>query len=293
MDLEWDDLRTVTCLVEEKTLAATGARLGLNYTTVARRIQRAEAQLGQTLFEKLADGYVPTEAALILAQSGAEMEQHHNAALRQISGLQETVAGPLTVTAPQLLIAHLLAPFFETFVQDYPQVDLRVRATNDLLDLSRREADLAIRVSNSPGDALTGVRLAEQRNASFATQTWADRIANDPNGPIDWIVFEGHPDLPKGVAEAYPGSRVRYVFDDMVAILGAVQAGLGVARVPFFLARSAGLVQVPVSLPRPYADIWVVAHPDLWRGRKVSAFKDGLVPFMKARRAMFLGEDGC
>ncbi|NNK66520.1 MAG: LysR family transcriptional regulator [Rhodobacteraceae bacterium] len=291
MKLGWDDIKTVHALVRGGSLAAAATELGVNYTTVARRIQRAEDTLGLKLFERLADGYAPTDTARLVAEHAAKMEAEEHSLMRQLAGRDGRLSGKLTVTAPQLLIAHLLAPMLETFVKQHPEVDLRVPATNDILDLSRREADLAVRISREPGDTLKGLRLARQHTASFATQGWADRIAADPSAPIDWILYDAYPRLPDIVTARYPSSRVRYRFDDMVAILGAAQSGLGLARLPMFLGRvTPGLVQVPVLPPQPYADIWVVGHADVWPSAKVRAFRDCLVPHLRARRDLFVGE---
>lgn len=289
MDANWDDLKTVLAVVRLKTLAAAGHALGVNYTTIARRVTRAETALGVLLFERLADGYVPTPQGEDVARYAAEMEERAHALMRHLSGQARLLPGPLTITAPQLLISTLLAPMIDDFLTLHPDIDLTVRATNDLLDLSRREADLAIRISSEPGDSLTGLRLTHQYSASFAAPELARRIQDSPKGQIDWVLHSSADAPPKASLEQYPNARVRIRFDDMVAIIGAAQAGLGVARLPLFLGRhSGGLVQVPVLPPQPYPDIWVVAHRDVWKSARVAAFKSALVTFFKANRHRFV-----
>jgi len=290
MTPSWDDLRTVLMLVRHGSLAGAAAELEVNYTTVARRVRRAEETLDIALFERLADGYRPTHAAQMIAVQASEMERTEHALMRQIQGAESELSGVLTVTAPQLLIAYFLAPMIDTFTRAYPKIDLRILASNELLDLTRREADLAIRISRNPGNTLTGVRLLQQDNASFANVEVAERILAEPGEMIDWVVFDTTPDVPKGINRAFPNNRVRMRFDDMVAMVGAAQAGLGVVRMPMFLGRaSSGLVQVPVLPPQPYADIWMVGHPDVWPSRKLRAFREVLVPFCKTRRGDFVG----
>lgn len=289
MNISWDDLRTVLALVRGGTLALAADELGVAYTTVARRIARAEAAMGVTLFERLADGYRPTEAAKLVAAHAAKMEQSQDALLRGMSGRDQRLTGTLTITAPQLLIGPALGPAIEAFCRAYPGVKLDVRATNTPLDLSRREADLAIRISREPGDSLMGLRLAEQQTAAFAAPEVAERIVQDQTAPVDWLVYAAYDDVPKAVDPTWPNHRVKIRFDDMVAIVGAAQAGLGVARVPFFLGRSTpGLVQVPVLPPQSYMDIWVVGHRDVWPAAKVTAFREILVAHMRANRALYV-----
>ena len=289
MDAHWDDLKTALALVRHGTLSGAADALGVTYTTVSRRISRLEEALGQVLFERLADGYRPTDAAQLIAAKAAEMEVSQDSLFRQLSAQDGRLSGKLTVTAPQLLIAHVIAPALRIFREKYPLIDLHVLATNDRLDLSRREADVAIRVSNAPGDSLKGLRLTGQDSASFATQEWADRIAEGRDAPLDWILFSGHSDLPKTVREGWPNSKVCYRFDDMIAIGGAAQEGLGIARMPMFLGRKLqGLVQVPCIPPQTYADLWLVAHADVWAGSRVSAFRDVIVPYLREHRALFV-----
>lgn len=289
MDMAWDDLRTVLALVRHGSLAGAGGALGVNYTTVARRIRRAEDALGLPLFERLADGYTPTEMAHLIAEHAAQMEQAEHALMRRMKGAETQLSGPLVITASQLLIANFLTPVLDQFTATYPAVELRILATNDLLDLSRREADLAVRISRTPGDELTGLRLLSQDTASFASPDWAARIAQDPHAMIDWVVYDATPDVPKGISPDYPNTQVRFRFDDMVALIGAAQAGLGVLRMPMFLGRTiSGLEQVPVLPPRSYPDIWVVGHPDVWPSAKARAFREVLVAHCKANRALFV-----
>lgn len=289
MSVAWDDLRTVMMLVRHRSLAAAAKALDVNYTTVARRISRAETTLNQPLFERLPDGYQATEAAQLMAKHASQMEDAEHSLMRHLQGSEKMLSGPLTITAPQLLIAKFLAPVIDQFAKSFPQIELRVLATNDLLDLTRREADLAIRISRSPGDTLTGLRLLSQHSASFCSPQVAERIFADPSAVINWVVYDSHPDVPKGISDNFPNNRVYLRFDDMVAMVGAAQAGLGVVRMPMFLGRaSAGLVQVPVLPPQPYADIWVVGHPDVWPSKKVEAFREILIKRCKIDRQKFI-----
>lgn len=286
-DPDWGDLKTVLALVRHGSLAAAGQALGVNYTTVARRIARVEQALDQTLFERLADGYHPTEAAQLIGEHAARMEAEADAMLRQLSGQDSRLRGPLVITAPQLLIAHVLAPVLQDFAKAYPDIDLHLRASNDLLDLNRREADLAIRISRAPGDSLMGRRLTAQKSAAFAAASYVEAMAKAPEAPIDWLVYEAMAELPAAVRAQSPQSRIAMVFDDMVAMAGAAQAGLGVVRMPLFLGRALGLQPLDLMPAQPYADIWVVAHADLWPSAKVTAFRQMLVPFFKAQGARF------
>jgi DNA-binding transcriptional LysR family regulator len=289
MATNWEELKTVLCLERCGSLTAAADELGVNYTTIARRIARLEADMDVVLFEKMANGYLATEAGLLVAKHVATMENSEHALMREIQRRDETLSGPFIVTAPQLLISNFLTPVIDAFCTKHPKIDLRVRATNDLLNLNHREADLAIRVSRSPGDTLKGLRLTQQDSTSFGNADWAKRIKADPNAMIDWIVYDKLVDIPKIIRDEFPNSRIRMRFDDMVALIGAAQSGLGLVNMPMFLGRSTpDLVQIPLLPPQPYADIWVVAHPDVWPSAKAKAFREILLAEFKCRRSIFV-----
>ena len=287
--MDWDELKTILALVRCGSLAAAGEELGVNYTTVARRIARAEARHGAILFERLSDGYRPSDTARHIATRAAEMEEVDLRLQREIAGQDSELRGQLVLTAPQLLIAHSLAPVLAAFREKHPQVALHIRATNDLLDLNRREADLAIRISQNPGDTLTGLRLSAQDTAAFATADWVARIAEDPSAPVDWIMHQTYKAVSADTMALLPGSRVAMWFDDMVAMQGAAVAGLGVVRMPMFLGRATpGLEQVTTLPVRPYMDIWAVSHPDVWPSAKLAAFREVLKAHFRVNRHRFV-----
>ncbi|PWE29913.1 LysR family transcriptional regulator [Maritimibacter sp. 55A14] len=286
---DWDNLRSVLHLVREGSLAGAARVLGVSYTTVARRVEAAEVSLGTRLFNRLPGGYAPTAAGREAARHAETMEAAQFALRRNLGGRERELVGPFTVTAPELLIATHLCHVIEAFIAEHPQIELTVRAAGEVLDLNRREADLAIRVSNDPGDALVGQRLTRQQTASFAAPGIAARIRDDPEAMIDWIGLPDWREPPRASLDAYPHARIRLRFDDMPGIIAAAQAGLGVARMPVFIGRSmAGLVPVPILPPQPYADIWLLSHRDMKASAKVRAFKEVLLPFFRSHAADFV-----
>lgn len=290
MQMNWDDMRTVLALVRGGTLAAAGEALGLSYTTVARRVQRAEAALGRPLFERRPEGYLATRDALDLAEAAARMEAEELRILRDLSGRDDSLSGPLVLTAPQLLIQSHLAPFLAEFCNTHPDVELTVRATNDVLDLTRREADLAIRISASPGDNLVGLRLAEQKTACVGRRDLVDRAAHDPDAVVDWVLYTAHQTPPKAALARYPNYRVRARFDDMTALIAAAKAGMGVVRMPVYLGRQdPDLLPLPQIDPQDYAPIWVLSHADLQQAAKVRHFKAALKAYFQRCRDDFTG----
>lgn len=288
MNADWEDLKTVMYLVKDGSLSEAARSLGINYTTVARRISRIETAFGQILFQRLPEGYVATEAGKSVANAAQEMQAHSNGLIRSLTAAQDKLTGPLTVTAPQALVATHLARVLQQMKTEHPQIDLIVRATNVTLDLNRPEADIAIRISNALDDTLVGQRLARQQTLSYAAPPIAEKITTNPTATIDWIGMPHWKSPPKASLTKYPNTRIAYRFDDITALMGAAVAGLGVVRLPMFLGDfESGLTRVPVLSPQPYWDIWVLTHKDMRNAPKVTAFKKILIPFFREHRADF------
>ncbi len=290
MQINWDDMRTILALVRAGTLAGAAEALAVSYTTVARRIARAEDMLGQPLFERRPEGYWAGAQARELAEAAARMEAAEQAALRKLSGRDQGLSGPLTLTAPQLLIQSHLAPFLAEFCRENPEIELTVRATNEVLDLSRREADLAIRISQTPSDTLVGLHLADQKTACLARPEIVAQATADPETRLDWVIYSGHSAPPKAALACYPNYRIRARFDDMTSLIAAAKAGMGVVRMPLYLGRrEADLCPLPAIAPQDYAPIWVLSHPDLQHAAKVRQFKAALKRFFRSHQGDFIG----
>ena len=293
MKINWDDMRTVLALVRAGTLAGAAEDLGLAYTTIARRVQRAEEMLGRPLFERHPDGYVPTRDAREMAGAAERMEAEEHSLLRRISGRDDSLQGALTLTAPQLLIQEVLAPLLSEFVQWHSEVQLTVRASNDVLDLTRREADLAIRISRSPGDSLVGQRLTDQHSAFFAAPDIARKAQDRPSDPLDIILYDQHKEIPQALREIHPDIRIKARFNDMTALASAAKAGMGVLRMPLFLGRSTqGLIPLSHVPLQPYAPVWMLTHRDLRQAARVSAMKAMIEPWFRSNRRLFTQLEG-
>lgn len=287
--LDWNDLRFVLETARQGGISGAARVLGVNHSTVARRITAAEDALGARLFDRLASGYVPTEAGRDAVTAAEEMERSAAALARRITGRDAGLSGPLRVTASQLLIERVLGPILQDFTGDYPDIDLSLVATNDIVNLAQREADVAIRIARNPAPTLVGQRVAEQRAAVYATP---DLIARDPGGaaPLDWIRFAHWPGLPQVIRDIRPNLNTRLSVDDMMAAIGAARAGIGATRMACFLGETDDrLARVPGLPDFPYDPIWVLTHPELKHMPRIRAFVDYVTTRLRALRPLFEG----
>ncbi len=288
--MDWDDLKYALETVRHDGVSGAARSLGVNHATVSRRIAALEDRLGARLFDRLPAGYAPTEAGLVAAEAAERMEQAGADLQRAIGSMDQSLTGPLIVTAPQLLVERVLAPILSDFAATYPDIDLSLAATNDTLNLARREADVAIRIAADPEPSLIGLKVSDQRAAVYAH---ADLIADlnaNPDQPLNWIRFSHWPVRPGDLMVNWPNRRVVLSVDDMIAAIGACRAGIGATRMACFLGDSdPQLRRLPGVEPFAYAPVWVLSHADLRKTPRVAAFRDFMARRLREVRPLFEG----
>lgn len=293
---DWDDLRFVLAAGRAGGIAGAARALGVNHATVSRRLAGFEARVGARLFDRLPDGLAPTEAGREAIAAAEAMD----AAARDLStGLTDRdrqLTGRLVVTAPPMIVMGPFATLIAAFHARYPDVDLRIVASNDLLDLRRREADVALRAIDAPDDDLFGVKLTESRAAVYGAPAYFERVAEELARPpaearLHWIGFNDQETPPEEFRARYPATRMAPRFNDKLAMLAAAKAGMGLVRLPCFhgdLDRD--LVRLPGGPINRYPDKWILTHPSLRDTARVRLFIRHIADAVREMRPLFLGE---
>lgn len=293
---DWDALRYVLAIVREGGLSGAARALGVNHATVSRQLDRAEAAAETRLFTRLATGLVPTEAGHQAAQRAAAMEAEVLALDLALAARDERATGNLTVTVPPLITASGFAEDVASYRKAYPGVNLKILGDNQILDLHRREADIAIRVSRDPAESLWGRAVTLQRAGWFATPDFIETHAaalREDGAAVPVISFTGWAQaLPKDLLQRLPGCVVGLVTDDMVSAVALAEAGAAMVRMPHFLGtRHATLRRVPGLPLVDYLPIWILTHPDLRRVPRVAEFMRIVGEGFASRRQLYLGPD--
>ena len=175
--LHWDDLRVVQAIAEAGSLSGAGRRLGASHATVFRRLNAIERRLGVALFERSRTGYAPTPAGEDLAATAARVETEVLGAERRVVGRDLRLSGSIRVTTTDTLLMGLLSPIFAGFQRAHPEIVLEVAVSNQLFNLSQRDADVAVRPSPSPPEHLVGRRVGTVAQASGARNFPFDDIS--------------------------------------------------------------------------------------------------------------------
>jgi len=285
----WDDIKYALAIHRHGSLSAAARNLRVNHSTVSRRLSALEENMGVRLFDRLPTELKITSHGERLIESALEIERHILDLNLSIASKDQLLAGPLKISAPQLIIQLHLAGIVAKFKDAYPQIDITMIGTTDAVNLHRREADISIRAVKEPEDTLWGRKVLSQNCTYYGAASYLQKNAvSDKLNCINFM-WRGDEVAPE-VLKPYPNSQVIAKFDDMVSVIGAVQAGMGIARMPCFIGDSnPSLQRVSNILPEPYFDIWILTHPDLKDVPRIKTFMRFAAKEFKDREPLFLG----
>jgi DNA-binding transcriptional LysR family regulator len=291
--MNWDDIRYVLALTRKGTLSGAAESLGVTRTTVGRRLRAAEAQLGVEMFERTADGFAPTPAGRDLVEVASRIEDEVLSFEGRAFGRDAELRGELRVSTLELLFdGH--ADVFATFAERYPGVDLTVRATNDEVSLTRREADVVVRLSNDPAEHLVGRRVGTVQFAVNASHSHVEHIGHGTAlSEFPWLHWDKRMNpqwLDKWLAKHAAGARVSMRVDSMSVLRRSVAAGIGVHFLPCFDGDAdPGLQRVSELQPDGARELWLLTAPTMRSNHRVRAFMAHAADAFQQRRAALEG----
>lgn len=297
MSIAWDDFRLVRAVAETGSLAGAADKLTVNHSTVFRRLGALEAQLGARLFERARSGYVPTPTGEEMVRLAERMAEEVTAVERRIMGQDLKPSGELRVTTNDVLLVHLLTPIFASFRRAYPEIRLDIVVANPSLNLSKRDADVAIRASDRPGDTLVGRRMA---TIAWAVYGRADAF---PEGSDlspqdlrrhDWLGFSeglGASKPAKWLRERVGEERMVYRVNTVLGLAEAAEAGMGLSLLPCLIGdRMPKLRRLLAPEPEADAGLWLLTHPDLKATARVRSFMDHMARELTRLRPLIEGK---
>lgn len=278
--LSWDDFRLVRAICDSGSLTGAAEALGVNHSTVFRRLAALEDLLGVKLFDRHRSGYIPTPPGEEMLAISERWADDVSALGRMLMGCGDAPAGELRITTNDTLLMHMLMPIFAGFRETYPRIRLEILLSNQLLNLSRRDADIAIRATDNPPETLVGRRLATLAWALYGRRS---DFGDEPVGIDDltgrnWVLMNDHFASMKAVryvTETVPQERIAYRVNSVLGLSEAVQAGIGIGPLPCFIADTQPSLR---RLMPPNSDfatsLWLLTHADLRRSVRVRAFLD-------------------
>ncbi|MFV1984436.1 MAG: LysR family transcriptional regulator [Thiohalomonadales bacterium] len=290
--MDWDNLRFFLAVARKGSIRAAAETLGVNHSTVTRRISAFEKKLGVRLFERLPNGYMLTPTGEEMLKSAQHVEEEIIKLDRQVIGRDAQLNGTLRVTMPTALATHLIMPDISAFTKMYPNIQLELAFSSEEFNLRKREADVAIRLTPNPPDYLVGRQILQPAKGVYASHDYLKN--NNPQlhpDKLQWIGWENVSQPQWNSISLYSSSPIIHIADDLVAQLEAVKAGMGLAMLPCFIADT-----VP-SLERleffsnngTCGALWILTHEDLRATGRVRAFIDFMLNAFEIHRDLLEG----
>ncbi|EIK97123.1 LysR family transcriptional regulator [Pseudomonas sp. M47T1] len=283
--MNWDDTRFFLALCREHTLRGAARQLGVDQATVGRRLAALEQALAATLFLRSSDGYRLTPPGEAAYSAALKMEQSAHDLQRRIQGMDDQPSGQVRVATTDSLAVDFVIPALARLRQDYPHVQVEVKASAQMLNLARREADIAIRTIKPDNPDLLVRRLACWPVGLFASQGYLQRhgVPLPANGFAghSWVAWQPHLDAGQAATlldESADQAQLGCSANTSLLIRQAIGAGLGLGELPLVAGLRDGLIRVWPERQRtqPY-EVWLVSHADLRHTARVDVVVQALV----------------
>ena len=287
----WDDLRFFLETARQGSLSAAARALGVNQSTVSRRISGFEARLETRLFDRLPTGYAPTAAGSALIDMAERVANDISAIERQASGENLKLRGVLRITAADITTTRFLLPHLKAFAEHHPEIRLDLISTYSHLSLSRREADVAIRVAENVPETLLGRRIARISQSFFIATELYDALGGDVDPEAHpWVGWENEEWNQYQILNRFPKADIRFRTNLALVMIDAVKAGLGIGALACYHSDAEpGLRRIVSFSEEVRLSMWLLTHPDLRRASRVRIFMDYMRTALERERDLVEG----
>jgi DNA-binding transcriptional LysR family regulator len=296
----WDDLRYFLAVARHGKLAAAADELGVNHSTVFRRIAGLEESMGARLFDRLPQGYELTAIGEEMHAIASRVEDDVLSIGRQVVGADQELHGMVRFTTVDEVL-RIVAPHLKCFRDRYPCITLEVNTEQRVFSLSRREADVAIRPASRVDEPdVVGRVLSELAVGVYASSIYLEehtrpRRRSDLARDHVFISFDearSHVGIHKWITEAAGPEAIAFRSNTIIGQVEAAKAGLGIAVLPRFVGDSEEELERLFSLKRDTwtYKLWLLMHADLRQTARVRAFVDFIVEALQGQRALFEGK---
>jgi DNA-binding transcriptional LysR family regulator len=285
--MRWDDLKYVLALHRTGTLVGAGKLLHVNTSTVGRRILALEDALGTRLYDRMAGAYHPTPLSKRVVACAEEMELQANALERQIRGSETRIEGPVRITALDNFLDRLVVPALPRLLESHPGLEVTLESDLRLFELSRGEADIAVRTAEPTHPEMVARSLGIQVTAFYqaAGRNWSDplpliALPNSPDHAAYNDLLVGHVPAGRIVARANTEARITEL----------VRRGIGIGLIDCFVGEAEPDLERLPGLGQVEDTLWAITHVEMRRSTRVRTVIDFLRAVV-ANAPMALSDD--
>lgn len=288
-DMNWDDMKFFLAVARTGSISGGAKHLKVQHSTVSRRLRSLEEKMGARLIERKKGGYELTVAGEKVKQSALRIEREILGVDEALSGKDAVLRGPLRVSTINNMASSVLMPMFACFSEQNPEVELHITVSNLNVSLTQREADIVIRLTNSPTDTLIGNRMVTVASTIYISREYLKKVKRQKIEP-KWIGVNCCQFHKTWTRQYNPGQSHNFYSDDTLLTLAAIREGLGVSYLPCFLGDADPLLE-RYCKPDSQHDLglWILLHQDLKRTARVTVFRDFMIQSIQKQRGIFKG----
>lgn len=281
----WDDARFVLALARSGTIRGAAKTLGVNHTTVSRRIAALEEHLSARLFEQTSSGYVLTASGRIISEAAEGMEDLLLGSQKRIEGADTELSGEVHIHIPDIFdewVCERLAQFS----RQHPQLKIHLSSETAVADLSRREADIALRFTDSPPQDMVGRKVWKLPVAVYASKSCvidpSKSLASYPW--VRWATSFGESSVEQWTDKVSSGTPTVTRVTTYKTLTSLIRNGAGIGCLsPWFAEDDPQLKRITPIIHELALDVWVLIHPDLRGVKRIKALKDVIVELFESK----------
>jgi DNA-binding transcriptional LysR family regulator len=297
--MDWNDLRYILAVYDNGSALAASQKLGVNASTVQRRIAGFEHQNNVRLFERLQSGYTPTSECHALVEISRDMDESVTRIGREILGRDLRLEGRLVVTTTDTFVTDIVARHISEFHRLNPNITIEMTITNARLSLSRQDADIAIRPSSHPDETLVGQRVTDLAFGIYAAHDIAKTLQKTPTlaelRHLNWLgggnALSGSPSQ-AWMNDNIPTSSIWFSVDTYPSLAVCTAQSMGVAILPCAIADPMNaLTRIACPWFEMSAPVWVLTHREIRNAARVRAFMDHISKAIRNDRAIWMGQE--
>lgn len=264
-------------------------RLGVTHSTVSRRLAVINGRYEKSVMERVAGGYRKTDFGKKLVAAAEQMEAINFAADRKRRAAETELAGPITLSIPDVLAQYLLLEDLSKFCKKYSDIRLSIQSNNQFADLDKSEADVVVRGTKKPPEHFVGRRLFPYGLSYYCHVNYLENTKPDD---LRWLVGLSGTSRPRWIEDSpFPDAKIGMVNDNIAFHYQAALEGQGMIRNACYICdRDPRLMRLPgAPTPLPVPDFWVLTHPDLKNTPRIQLLMRFLVTALQAKRDLIEG----
>lgn len=276
--ISWDDAKYVLALARKGTYRDAAKSLSVNHTTVSRRITELERRLSANLFQKTPSGFLVTPSGKILCETAERMEDLLLGSMKRIQGADEELAGDVHIHIPDIFSESVCKKMLP-LIKQHPKLKIHLSSETNIVNLARREADIALRFTQDPPLEMVGKRVSQIPMAVYARSDY-DINPSQPLSTYPWVRWStaySQSQVEKWTEVVCAGSPAVTRVNTYQALVLMIRNGVGIGCLsPWYADKDKSLKRISPLIEEASMDIWLLIHPDLRGVRRIKVVRDSI-----------------